>query len=279
MLFFIDESWQATHDQKLKAGVLAAVQIKSHDFNECSQDIYSIKASHLGRENGNIELKGKSVLGAYQFRLESRGIRSKDLALVREILSYMATKGTTAFASVVFAKEDMDLACADSQHLERPFFYLFERINLFMKENHPGLIAKLIFDDRGVQTNQKISISVSNFFHKSSAGRSFDSILKVPLFAISKENVGIQVADIVAYTLGGRFTGDKNIGEFFKTVKSMEFKSRLTRDVSGVQRPWLGFKIIKDKEAGDLRTPIGIPKPMRGPEGPPPTSTPSLASP
>ncbi|MBI3319481.1 MAG: DUF3800 domain-containing protein [Candidatus Omnitrophica bacterium] len=148
-----------------------------------------------------------------------------------------------------------------------------------MKENHPGLIAKMIFDDRGVQANQKISISVSNFFHKSSTGRSFDSILKVPLFAISKENVGIQVADIVAYTLGGRFTGDKNMGEFFKMVKSMEFKSRLTRDVSGVWHPWLGFKIIKDKEAGDLRTPIGTPKPMRGPEGPPPTSATSLASP
>ena len=272
MLFFIDESWQLTHDQKSKAGVLAAVQIKSHDFNDCSQDIYSIKVNHLGRGNGNIELKGKDILGAYQFRLASRGIPSKQLALAREILSYMATKGTAAFASVVFAKEELDLSCADSNHLERPFFYLFERIDLFMKENHPGLVAKLIFDDRGVQANQKISTSVSNFFHKSVAGRAFDTILKVPLFAISKENIGIQVADLVAYTLGSRFTGDKNIGEFFKMVKGLEFKSRMTRDVDGVKHPWLGFKVIKDKEAGDLKTPIGILKPMRGPEGPPPTS-------
>ena len=55
-------------------------------------------------------------------------------------------------------------------------------------------------------------------------------------------------------------------------VKGLEFKSRMTRDVDGVKHPWLGFKVIKDKEAGDLKTPIGILKPMRGPEGPPPTS-------
>ena len=225
MLFFIDESWQLTHDQKSKAGVLAAVQIKSHDFNGCSQDIYSIKVDHLGRGNGNIELKGKDILGAYQFRLASRGIPSKQLALAREILSYMTTKGTTAFASVVFAKEELDLACADANHLERPFFYLFERIDLFMKENHPGLVAKLIFDDRGVQANQKISSSVSNFFHKSPVGRTFDTILKVPFFAISKENIGIQAADIVAYTLGSRFTGDKNIGEFFKIVRALSSRA------------------------------------------------------
>lgn len=257
MLFFIDESWHTTLDKKLKAGVLAAVQIKSHNFNDCSQEIFTIKANHLGRGNGNVELKGKSLLGAYQFRLQARGIPSREIALVKEILSYMATKGTTAFASVVFAKQDLELQCADQHHLERPFFYLFERINLFMKENHPALVAKLIFDDRGVQTNQKISAAVSNFFHKSSTGRSFDAILKVPFFAISKENFGIQVADLIAYILGSRFTGDREIVEFYKMAKGMEFKSRLTREVQGVKRPWLGFKFIKDKEAGDLQSPLG----------------------
>ena len=36
---------------------------------------------------------------------------------------------------------------------------------------------------------------------------------------------------------------------------------------------WLGFKVIKEKEAGDLKSPTGPLKPMRGPEGPPPTSS------
>ena len=42
MLFFIDESWQSTKDEKYKVGVLAAVQIKSHDGIQES-------ANHPGR--------------------------------------------------------------------------------------------------------------------------------------------------------------------------------------------------------------------------------------
>lgn len=37
MLFFLDESWQVTKNEKYKVGILAAVQIKSHDYNECSK--------------------------------------------------------------------------------------------------------------------------------------------------------------------------------------------------------------------------------------------------
>lgn len=274
MLFFIDESWQSTKDEKYKVGVLAAVQIKSHDFNKCSQEIYQLKKTQLGHQAGNLELKGRNVLRHYLFRLESTGVRVKELDLVRALLSYMKALGTAAFASVVFSKQELDLACADPNHLERPFFFLFERIQIFMKENHPGLIAKLVFDDRGSQTNQRISSAVSNFFHRSSTGQSFERILKVPLFAISKENVGIQVADLIAHILGSRFTGSRTEYEFFKMVKTMEFKSRQTTRGGSRELPWLGFKVIKDKEkeAGDLATPLGLTKPMREPESPPPTS-------
>ena len=47
----------------------------------------------------------------------------------------------------------------------------------------------------------------------------------------------------------------------------------MTRTVEGVKHPWLGFKIVKEKEAGDLKAPIGAYKSMRGPESPPPTSS------
>ncbi|MBI4355880.1 MAG: DUF3800 domain-containing protein [Candidatus Omnitrophica bacterium] len=271
MLFFIDESWQTTHDRKYKAGVLAALQVKSHDFNKCSLDIRALKIAHLGYKAGTIELKGRGALRSYLFGLESKGVRSRELDLVRAVLRHMGTLGTTAFASVTFAKEEIDLACADTDHLDRPFYYLFERINLFMKEHHPGLVAKLVFDDRGLQTNERISSAVSNFFHKSQTGQSFDRILKVPFFAISRENIGIQVADIVAYVLGSRFTGSHKEYEFFKLVKAMEFKSRTTRLVGQRQLAWLGFKVIKEKGAGDLLVPVGTSKPMGEPEGSPPT--------
>ncbi|MBI4653653.1 MAG: DUF3800 domain-containing protein [Nitrospirae bacterium] len=255
MLFFIDESWQSTQDGKYKVGVLSAIQIKSHDFNECSKQIYELKIKNLGYRAGDLEIKGREILRNYLFELESKGIKSKELNLVRDILTYMQTLGIKLFASIVFSKKEIDLACANVNQLERPFFFLFERIDLFMKENYPGLMAKLIFDDRGIQFNKKISKSVSNFFHKSSIGQEFDTIIKVPFFAISTENVGIQMADIVAHILGSRFTGDKKQIEFFKKVKSLEFISRTLVDIRGKMLQLLGFKVVKEKEAGDLFSP------------------------
>jgi hypothetical protein len=85
-----------------------------------------------------------------------------------------------------------------------------------VKENYPGPMAKLIFDDRGIQFNKKLSKSVSNFFHKSSIGQQFNTIIKVPLFAISTENIGIQRADMVAHILGARFKGDKKTNRIFQ---------------------------------------------------------------
>ena len=177
MLFYIDESWQTTKDAKHKVGILAAVQIKNHDFNACSQQFYSFKCKHLSIPAGDREIKGNSIFRSYVFDLESKGIVSKELNLARDVFSYMKTIDVRCFASIVFAEQEIDLACANVNQLERPFFFLFERIDLFMKENHPGLMVKLIFDDRGVQINGAISKSISNFFHKSHAGRTFDSVI------------------------------------------------------------------------------------------------------
>ncbi|MBI3313747.1 MAG: DUF3800 domain-containing protein [Candidatus Omnitrophica bacterium] len=254
MLFFLDESWQTSNDEKRQAGVLSAISIKSHDFNKCSTDIFNIKVKHIGYDAAKLELKGRGILKPYFFKqLQEKGIESVQLNLAEAILKYTASMKAATFASIVYDKQELNLSCAEEDRLERPFFFLFERINQFMNENHPELIAKLIFDDRGLETNQRISKAVSNFFHKSRTGQSFDKILKVPFFAMSNDNVGIQLADISAYILGRVFTGDGKLKKYHLLIKSMEFKSReeLTAP-DGKKHRLFGFKIIKNKEAGGL---------------------------
>ena len=273
MLFFIDESWQTVREGPMKVGVLAAVQIKSHNYNECSQSLYNLKVKHIGPLAGNLEIKGREVLKKYYFDLEAKGVTSTRLDLVRETLDYMALLDTRVFASVVLSQNEADLACANVDLLERPFLYLFERIDLYMKENHPGMVAKLIFDDRDLQFNQRLSKAVSNFFHKSRAGREYDSIIKVPFFAISTENAGIQLADIAAHIIGVKFTGDLRRAEFYRRIKNLEFVSRAKFEGDdGLAHARYGFKIIKEKEAGILETPGGESKTIGKPESSPPTS-------
>jgi hypothetical protein len=256
MLFFIDESWQASQDGQRQAGVLASICIKSNEFNKCSKDIYSIKVRNVGFEAAQLELKGRGILKPYVFKLQEKGIPSIELKLAEEILDYINSVKLTAMASIVVDKKELDLNCADEDHLERPFFFLFERINQFMQENYPDLTAKLIFDDRGLETNQRISKTISNFFHKSKTGQSFDKIVKVPFFVISNENIGIQLADILAYILGRSVAGDPKLKKYHALIKHVEFRSREElASTDGKKYRLLGYKIIKNKEAGDLQPP------------------------
>ncbi|MBL7170753.1 MAG: hypothetical protein ISS46_02020 [Candidatus Omnitrophica bacterium] len=124
MLFFIDESWQSTKDQKYKVGVLGAISIHSQDFNEYSRQIYNFKINHLGSKAGNIEIKGRAIFKRYLFTLEQKGISSDQLNLARDIFKYIKTHGSNAFASVTFEKEEIALECANINQLERPFFFL-----------------------------------------------------------------------------------------------------------------------------------------------------------
>lgn len=257
MLFFIDESWQTTEDKKYKVGILSAIPLDSKEFNDHSEQIYKLKCKNLGWEAGNIEIKGNTLFKKYFFRLEKKGIISNQLSLARDIFNYIRKINFRIFASVVFEEKEIDLACANVNQLDRPFFFLFERVNQFMKEFYPDMFANLIFDDRGIETNKRISKSISNFFHKSSTGKSFDRIIKVPFFAISTESIGIQLADIIGHIIGRRFTGDKNIIEFFKYVKELEFKSKEYegRDIFGNDMLLKGIKVVKsekEKGAGDL---------------------------
>ncbi|GEM_PF-2150483 len=251
MLIFIDESWQSSEKRPdRKVGVLSAVAIHSRDFNEYSCQIWNLKVKHLGPRCGDIEIKGQEIFRNYLFRLEWKGIRSRQLDLARDILEYAETHGAKAFASVVLDQREVDLACADDKLLERPFFFLFERINFYMQENYPDLVANLVFDDRGNRQNQKISKSVSNFFHLSSAGQEFDRIIKAPFFAISSENIGIQLADMIGHLVGREQVGDgKVISEFWKRIKKLEHKSQTQIEAKGKSFYLFGFKIAREHEA------------------------------
>ena len=157
MLIFIDESWQSSESKPHeKVGVLSAIAIRSTDFNEYSRQIWNFKIKQLGPKCGDLEVKGKEIFKKYHFRLEWKGVASHQLNLARDILRYADTHGAKAFASVVLDQAEVDLSCADDKQLERPFFFLFERINLFMQENYPDLTASLVFDDRGITQNEKI---------------------------------------------------------------------------------------------------------------------------
>ena len=222
MLVFLDESFR---DSKTRPdttlGALCGVAIPERELARVTKDVYQLKLKHLGVEFAkNDEIKGKDLLKAWVFRLAAKGERSRNLSLATDLVAYLAAKRIAVLGCVCFDKGVQQFKCQDVAALDVTFRYLFERIDTYMKIHHPDRMAKLVFDDRDYSINSQNAEAITNFFVRSAAGLSLDSIVKTPFFAISQaQNVGLQLADFVTTVIGMRFAGNLDIRSYFAELK------------------------------------------------------------
>lgn len=226
MLIFFDETFRDSLSYPgATLGALCGVAIPEKQLHRVADDVFKLKLKHLGNDFArDEEIKGKELLKNYVFKLEAKGIASKNLALATDLLDYLHAKRLHVFGCVCFEKGMQKFQCEDVRALDMTFRYVFERIDMFMKIKHPERMAKLVFDDRDYGINRKNAEAITNFFQRSSVGLSLDSILKTPFFAISQsQNIGLQLADFVTTIIGLRFSSHPQSGRYFEMLKRCFF--------------------------------------------------------
>ncbi len=228
MLVFLDETFR-THRKgqvELPFGALCGVAIPENQFTRIAKDIYQLKHKHMGADFArDEELKGKELLKNYVFKLEARGIVSRNLALADELLRYIEKKHIRVFGCICFQHRFQDFKCQDVTALDKTFRFLFERIDMFMKIEAPQQMAALVFDDRDQGTNERNATAITNFFLRSADGLALDSIIDTPFFGISQaQNVGLQLADFVTTIIGLRFEGHDHIRPYFERLKKCIYR-------------------------------------------------------
>lgn len=222
MLIFFDESFRKSLSLKDKSiGVLCGVGIAEEELHSVVADIFQLKYKHCGAHFArNVELKGKMLFKDYLFRLESRGIESKQLSLGGEILDYIVSKKLPVFGCVCFEDGFRMFKCANVTSLDKTFFYIFERIHIYLKIEHRTKFGKIVFDDRGYKINKQNAETITNFFVRSPQGLAMDNIVKTPFFAISQaQNVGLQLADVVTSVIGLKFARSSSIEPYWQRLK------------------------------------------------------------
>jgi hypothetical protein len=223
MLVFFDESFRQSETQPgMSLGILCGIAIPEKQLSKVVADVFQLKLKHMGaRYAREREIKGKELLKPYVFKLETKGITSKNLALVSDLLGYIVSKNLAVFGCVCFEDKLRAFRCEDVYALDKTFRYIFERLDIYIKREHPDRMAKLVFDDRDYQINKQNAEAITNFFVRSPAGLALDSIIKTPLFAISEaQNVGLQLADVVTTIVGLRFAGSPEVKPYWNKLKS-----------------------------------------------------------
>lgn len=223
MLIFLDESFRKNENTGRPFGVLAGVAIPEDTFHDFQRGFFFIRRPYHGKVLGdNDEIKGRELLNkATLKRIHMKG-SSAHWSLAQDLLGFARSRKLKVFGVVCFRSRLNSFICGDESDLDVTFRYLFERIDNYMKRDFPARRAKLIFDNRDHRTHEKNARAITNFFVRSAVGLGYDSILRVPLFAVSQgHNYGIQLADLVTTVIALYFQGRREYRPLWRVVQQM----------------------------------------------------------
>lgn len=226
MLVFLDESFRVNENTNRPFGVLSGVAIPEDVFHSFQHDFFLVRRPYHGTVlPEDAEIKGKELLNKATLKtIRLRGA-SAQWSLAQDILGFARARKIKVFGVVCFRPGLQSFVCGDDAMLDVTFRYLFERIDTYVKREFPGRVAKLVFDNRDHRTHEKNARAITNFFVRSATGLGYDSILRIPLFAVSQgHNYGLQLADLVTTVIALSFQGKRDFAPLWRIVKQMLYE-------------------------------------------------------
>jgi len=282
---FIDESGQDRRNSPYE--VLAGIAIKDSELWAVVRELHSAEVACFGRRysDGPSELKGTKLLKTKVFhhaRLNvqiaddqiaalakealddgpnAKVINLKALALakikyVKLVFEICARHNCVAIASIV----ETDAAATETDGLRKDYAYLFERFSYFLEdeaeqnyERHQGVI---VFDELDKAKSHLLIDQTHKYFKETATGRQrSSSIVPEPFFVHSDLTTGVQIADLIAYTIswGWRFAAmtkpcREELAELARQVGALRY--RVIRNRNGRA----DFQIWSFAHIRDLRT-------------------------
>ena len=226
-LLFIDESGQDRQESPYE--VLAGAAIHDTQFWDFVQRVQAAEERFFGSRVtlGPRELKARKLLNTQTFRqaswlphipLQERAelagaaiadgasaTREQITALAqakidycRFIIEQCATHAVRLFASIVERESPYPAGTG----LRKDYAYLFERFFYFLDAQQEHERVLVIFDELERSQAHLLSGQMSTYFADTRTGQTrAQRIIPEPLFVHSELTTGIQVADLVAYTI------------------------------------------------------------------------------
>ena len=227
MLVFVDESeWPRPKDPE-GFTVWDAVAINPRKSREFFREIYQL------------ERKFWKVSAPFEFEIKGRLLMNKKALtspkkreFCEEVLSLCNLNDVKAFA---YGLKNAEGAIPKSDELTEPVIYraysrLLERVNAMMSEEYQDDMAIIALDSQDEGTDTERARAFGNFLYGSNYGRQLTHIVETPFFVNSKATVGIQLADLVAYSLAQQNLGRSDIRHLCDRVRELEWRSNSLSD-------------------------------------------------
>ncbi len=229
---FVDESG---HDLgKSPYEVLGGIAIEDRDLWNLIQAAQEAEVRNFGRRYsaGPAELKGKKLLkrkvfkhaaqlepmeseeraiyakrcldsGEQAGKLELTALAQAKLSYVSELFDLCARFRCKAFASIINTPMPRP---AQAGYLRKDYAYLLERFFYFLEDGDPSLCGAVVFDELEKSQSHILVDQMSQYFLRTAKGRARAGlVIPEPFFVHSDLTTGIQIADLILYTLSWGF--------------------------------------------------------------------------
>ena len=100
----------------------------------------------------------------------------------------------------------------------RAYEYLLERIQHFMRDAHPKHRAVIVMDDTSLQLNRAVALRHARFQRAGNQNMQFPAITEYPFFTRSELSNGVQLADLLAYSVYRAFKDEDLHYDYFRIL-------------------------------------------------------------
>lgn len=281
-LLFLDESGRDRQESPYE--VLAGLAIRDSQLWDLIKAIQATEIKYFGARysGGERELKAKKLLkrrvfvqagqmppmqeqerqaltrdclkaGSKATRTQLTALAQSKIAYANDFLNLCKQFNCKAFASIVAQSASRQNG---SSYLRKDYAFLFERFYYFLEDTEPESSGLIVFDELEKVQSHILIEQIDRYFSRTWKGQQrAGRIIPEPFFVHSNLTTGIQLADLIAYTLSWGFLAPDRtnparieLKELSDKVKSMRHKT--VRQINN--NP--AFKIWSFTFLTDLRT-------------------------
>lgn len=249
-LFYFDES--GSRDSQWRKGkndhvyVLLAVGIHERQWRKFDHEITHLKlelADYLKRDKmldfplDQCEIKSHWLRNPKARTQDSHFLHAldpDDRARISNTYFEQVKKRQAVILASIIDKRCLPAKMAGGQMHEMAYEFLMERIQHYMRDNKPNQQTIIIMDDLSKELNRDMTLNHAAFQRRGNRNMSFPSIIEYPFFVRSELSNGVQLADLLAYTVFHAFTYDKPDYEWLDRILP-QFYRKSTREIQGLK--------------------------------------------
>ena len=257
MIVFLDESYEKIDEGSFRH-VYAGFGIGEKEYRSLMAAVHQCKLYYFVQDRGMTdqeradlrrtrivtalppelaEIKATKLLTDKHARHHQTYGNAPGLLMVEDLLESLSDAKAVIFA-VLSEIDSVDDVQASATRLPLHYIRLLERIELWMREQHPDAAAIIVPDTVHDGIDRRLFQHMADYLFKSVAGKRMRHIVANPFWVDSQATTGSQLADVVAHVLLNNArprVRQKPLDSLSRKLLEMEYRS-LNLQTRGIRR-------------------------------------------